>query len=228
MLKKEDFENPFDWVLYKVNGIKPEQKTELINHRLPTEQCENSINYYRNKNGRYTVNFKNTHICTCAEKDIPEVQKYFDNHYNGNNLKDVSNKLKRTYNEKIRRKGIKGKKPRLKTYRHNNVTFESKPSGRLQVRVRNNNRIHTVCQCYPEEKDIVRRRYDELKGTYGLDEIKVLMKREFNLRRINGYGSDDVNSIIIRDDGVCYRNGKRIEVDESVYSFVRWYIGDKG
>ena len=178
------------------------------------------LKFYVNRSGRYSVNYRNTHICTCKEDEIIEIQKQFDKMYGKMSIEEISDELKVKYNEKIKRNKRKESRHRnCKTYKESRLQFEEKPTGRIQVRVNDNGKIHTICQCYPDQKLDVVKKFNELKKTYELDSLKTMMKREYNLR---GKSRDDgvKHTISISDDGAIYKDGKYMKVNKSIYDFV--------
>lgn len=195
-------------------------KQSIFKH-LKTDKPKYPLKFYRNTSGRYGVSYNNTHICTCSEEQMMEVQEHFDNGYDGNNLTIISDELKLKYNEKIKKNRTSHKRRRRKgrTFRDSKLQFEQKPTGRLQVRVNDNGRVHTICQCYPNQKDSVVSDFNSLKKFYDLEMVKHKMKMEYNLR---GKGKvNDVKHIIsVDNDGTIYKDGKYIKVNKRIYELV--------
>ena len=137
--------------------------------------------------------------------------------------------MKNKYNIKDTPKEIAKPKRKGKansSYSENNVLFELRETGRVQVRVSDKGKTHTLCSCNPNQKEQVSSRYDELKTEHDLDYIKKTMKEEFNLRvngRVNGkYNSNDnvKHQISIREDGVVFKDGQYVCVNEQLYDIV--------
>lgn len=216
---KEKESNPLQWIRTKIaNARANETDNTLTDHKL--SWGKNPLKFYENRSGRYSVNYKNTHICTCTKEEIPEIQKHFDKQYRKKPVEDISEELKVRYNEKIKRNKIKEKRHRnSKTYKESKLQFEEKPTGRIQVRVNDNGKVHTICQCYPDQKFDVIKKFNELKKTHELDSLKSKMKKEYNLR---GKSRDDdaKHTISISDDGAIYKDGKYMKVNKSIYDFV--------
>ena len=61
-MERDDFTNPIDWVIYKVNGRKPQKENDeltLVKHSLPTDERKYGLKFYRNKSdGRYGVFYR--------------------------------------------------------------------------------------------------------------------------------------------------------------------------
>lgn len=202
MLNREDFENPIDWVMYKVTGKQPNVgnpvnveivesdevengNPNLVDYSLPNGKFE--LKFYRNHRNRYSVHYNKSYLCMCDGTELENVQGYFDENFNGKNIKELSDHLKMKYNDKIKgmhhkngekipkKRGRKGK-----TYKKNNLTFQKRRNGRYSVRVSHKAKSYTICQCDESQKDEVRARYDSLKKKHSLGEIQSIMKSEYN------------------------------------------------
>lgn len=244
MLSREDFETPIEWVMYKINGRKPTVKenvvevesddvnlrnedVELVKHTLPTGRY--SLKFYHNRNGRYGVHYGKTQLCLCNKSEIVEIQSYFDENFNGKNIDEISQNLKARYNIKvyptrgIKQKPVKAKtsRRRKKSYKQNKLAFEEKRTGRVQVRVMDKGKITTICQCYPNQKEEVSQRFNSLKKTHSLDEIKSIMKEEYNIRKVS---NNVVHEIIIRNNGTVIKDGKLCTIDSKLYELVDKFI----
>lgn len=309
MLKKEDFKNPIDWVIYQVNGKKNNTTNIRINENYTLSEAKYPLKFYKTRSeGRYSVIYGKNHLCNCSYEGRRKVQDYFDEHFNGKNLNQVTLELKKEHNQviKTRKRGRKPKsykrnhlrfqprkngrlkvavsdkgkthticncynyqieqvkkdfeniktnhsldeikemmknkynikdtpkeivKPKRKGksnrgYSENKVLFELRETGRVQVRVSDKGKTHTICSCNPNQKEQVSSRYDELKTEHDLDYIKKTMKEEFNLRvngRVNGkYNSNDnvKHQISIREDGVVFKDGQYVCVNEQLYDII--------
>lgn len=225
-MKREDFKNPMDWVIYKVNGRmpKPQKKRDvgIENNMLPKNDRKYGLKFYRNQNGRYSVMYHKEYLCMCSYEDIQDIQKYFDENFNGKNAKQMSKELKGKYNQKIRsvKRGIKGK-----PYSQNRLNFQKKDGGRLCARVNDKGKVHTICQCYENQKKEVSDTYDMLKESNSIDTIKEIMKDRYNIiGRNNKKANLNNHQINITKDGAIYKNGEFITVDSKVYDFIDNYI----
>lgn len=216
----ETMKKPLNWI--KTRITKGKQDTTLNEHKLTWGK--QPLKFYRNKSGRYSVNYKNTHVCTCDESEIVEIQKQFDKQFGRKDIEEISDELKVKYNEKIKRNIKKDKKHRnCKTYKESRLQFEEKPTGRMQVRVNDNGKIHTICQCYPNQKEEIIKRYDLLKKSNDLDSLKMKMKKDYNLRG-KARDSEAKHIISINDDGTIYKDGKYIKVSRNIYDLVNGLI----
>lgn len=164
------------------------EKIRKILHWKINREPQFPLKFYETREDRYNVSYQNVHICTCKDSQRKEVQDYFDEHYTGDNLLEISDVLKEKYNLKIQRgksypkgkgKGRKSKKANYKTAR---LCFNETPSGRLQVKVRDKGKSQHICSCYPSEKEEVARKYHMLKKNNNLETIKIILKEEYNLR----------------------------------------------
>ena len=212
--------NPFEWIRRKFTT---EMDSNLYEHKL--SWGKQPLKFYKNISGRYSVSFNGKHICTCKEEQIVEIQKHFDNRYGKETIDDISEELKLKYNEKIKRKMKKVRRHKnYKTYRESKLQFETKPRGRVQVRVNDNGKVHTICQCYPDQKDEVIRKYDILKKTNDLEILKKKMKDEYNLRGKSKDVERVKHVISVDNDGAVYKDGKYIKVSKSIYDLVNGLI----
>lgn len=229
MLRKNDFKNPIDWVIYKVNGKLPEQRTNLINNSLPPKQRKYPLKFYATKNeDRYNVHYKQKHLCTCHKTNIMDIQNYFDENYDETNIPEIREALKQKYNIKIKRnvkKNIRKSRipKKLRNYKQNRPSFENKKNGRVQVRVNDKDKIHTLCSCYPYQKNDIVSEYDVLKRTHDLPEIKKILKSKYNLRKVN-VKDNFMHDIHITQNGSFFYDGKFIKVDKDLYDVVNKYI----
>ena len=216
-MKKEDFKNPFEWVMYKVNGRLPTEK--LDGNTFPNGKY--GVKYYKNPNGRYTAMYRSHYLCMCSYEDIPKIQEKFDEEFNGKNIVKISNKLKKEYNQQIIKR--RGAKP--KPYSKNRLNFQKKENGRMCARVSDKGKTHTICQCYERQRKEVSDKYDVLKKEHDLDTIKQIMKKEYNLI---GQGAKKNNSknnqIKITQNGKIYKNDVLITIDPKIYDLIENYI----
>lgn len=218
-MEREDFNSNVEWVVYKVTGKLPNspKTNELEMFQLPKGERVNGLKYYYNKsNGRYAVHLNNTYICACAKDDITNVQKDFDNTFNGDNLNDVSLMLRKKYNLNMRNQ----------TYKEANLSFE-KRGGRLSARITHNRKSHTICSCYPEQREEVRNKFNELRETRDLESIKRIMKKQYNIRgRKPKKILQDDGIISLCENGTIYKDGKLCKVDPKLYEYIDKFIGE--
>ena len=195
-----------------------------------TQTEEPKPKFYKKQNGRYQVTYKSNHLCTCEEEEIPQVQEYFQQNYDGENITEISNTLKEQYNIKIQhnKKYKKAKKTgkRRGTWKSNKLTFEDKPSGRCQVRVMDNGKYRTVCSCNTNQKHEVTRRWNNLKKTHKFNEIRDIMKKDYNLRQLPPRKMEEDHSVTINSRGQIYLDGKFMKVDKEIYNGVTNHIGE--
>ena len=65
------------------------------------EEQQYTLKFYQKKNGRCQVTYKSNYLCSCENNETTEVEKYFNEHFNGENIQQVSDELKKIYNKKI-------------------------------------------------------------------------------------------------------------------------------
>ena len=220
-MKREDFDSNVEWVIWKVTGRVPNSPNiELEEFQLPKDERENGLKFYYNKtNGRYAVSLNNNYICACGKDDIPNVQKDFDKSFNGNNLDKVSLELRRKYNLNMRNQ----------TYKDANLSFE-KRGNRLSARITHNRQSHTICSCYPSQRKEVMSKYNALKKTKDLKEIKRIMKRQYNLknnRKRTSRIKSNENIISLSSNGSIYKDGKFCKADPKLYEYINKFIGEQ-
>ena len=201
--------------------------------RKPKSYKRNHLRFQPRKNGRLKVAVSDkgkTHtICNCYNYQIEQVKKDFENIKTNHSIEEIKEMMRNKYNIKDTPKEISKPKKRAKnngSYFENNVLFELRETGRVQVRVSDKGKTHTLCSCNPNQKEQVSSRYDELKTEHDLDYIKKTMKEEFNLR-VNGRVNDKYNSndtvkhqISIREDGVVFKDGQYVCVNEQLYNII--------
>ena len=215
-MDRKDFDNNIDWVVYKVTGkvpVSPTPTYKLENHVL--QGGVNELKFYtNNQNDRYGCLYDNTFICSCEKDEMHDVQKYFDEHYNGKNLNEIIGSLKSKYNLSIRNQ----------TYKNGTLRFE-KRGKRLNAQINHNRKTHSICSCYPNQKDEVIEKFNTLRETRNLDEIKRIMKSEYNIQgRKSKTSKDDVGVISLDKNGTIYKDGKLCKIDPKVYEFVDSFI----
>ena len=213
-----------DWLMKKINGRKTEKRVVLENNSLPKKERKLELKFYKNNRGRYSVHYNGKYLCMCDEQDISQIQDHFDKEYNGKNFKKVSKELKEQYNHQIQSGKSKKKRGRSRSYRFNEVNFQEKDNGRMCVRVSDNGKQHTICQCYPSEQDAVSTMYDSLKKTHDIEDIKKLMKDKYNLHTKTVSKSQKKETITLDNNGVVYKNGKMVCVDNGIFEKVNKFI----
>lgn len=213
-MEREDFNNNVDWVVYKVTGRLPNSNTvELKRHTLQSSDKVNELKFYTNRqNERFGCLYNNNFLCSCEKDEIKDVQKYFDEHYTGNNLEEVRESLKDKYNITKRNQ----------TYKNGALRF-SKKGKRLTAYINHEKVTHTICSCYPNQKEEVTEKFNTLRKTRDLESIKETMKRQYNLQ-----GRLPTNSeggvISVDKNGTIYKDGKLCKVDPKMYQFINNYI----
>ena len=65
------------------------------------EELQYTLKFYQKKNGRCQATYKSNYLCTCKNNETTEVEQYFNEHFNGENIQQVSDELKKIYNKKI-------------------------------------------------------------------------------------------------------------------------------
>lgn len=196
-MRKEDFNSSVDWVIYKVTGKLPNKGVELDKHLF--SKRKNDVKFYYNKNtGRYGALYNNNFLCTCKENEIKDVQKQFDKEFNGHNLEEVTISLKTKYN--IGR--------RYQTYKDGTLRFTPK-NGRLTAHINHECKTHTICSCYPNERDEVTEKFNTLRKTRDLESIKKIMKEQYNIQgKRNRKPMHEGVVYTIDKNGTIYKDGK--------------------
>ena len=194
-MEREDFNSRVDWVIYKVTGKMPNKNVGLEKHLY--SKRVNDIKFYYNKHtGRYGALYDNNFLCTCKEEEIKDVQNQFDDEYDGHNLEDVALSLKTKYNLSRR----------YQTYKDGTLRF-SKKGDRLTAHINHECKTHTICSCYPNQKDEVTEKFNTLRKTRDLESIKKIMKDQYNIIGKNNRRPLDV-VYTIDENGTIYKNGK--------------------
>lgn len=199
-MEREDFNSSVDWVIYKVTGKLPNANVGLEKHLLPKSERVNDVKFYYNKHtGRYGALYHNNFLCTCKEEEIKDVQNQFDNEFNGRNLEDVTIALKTRFNVSRR----------YQTYKDGTLRFSSK-NGRLTATINHECKTHTICSCYPNQREEVTEKFNTLRKTRDLESIKKTMKEQYNIQRKgNKPIQRDVGVVYtIDENGTIYKNGK--------------------
>ena len=89
-MKKEDFSNPIDWIIYKVNGNKPQ----------PTEY---DLRFYHDTDNRCSVWHNKEYVCMCDKTEKDKVVREFNKAYNGRNIEEASKHLKSIFNKNTKK-----------------------------------------------------------------------------------------------------------------------------
>ena len=194
-MEKEDFNSSVDWVIYKVTGKLPNKNVGLKKHLF--SERENDVKFYYNKHtGRYGALYDNNFLCTCKGEEIRDVQNQFDKEYDGHNLEEVALALKKRFNMSRR----------YQTYKDGTLRFSLK-GGRLTAHINHECKTHTICSCYPSEKEEVTEKFNTLRKTRDLESIKKIMKDQYNIQ--GGKKRKPVDVVYTIDkNGTIYKNGK--------------------
>ena len=215
-MDRKDFDNNVDWVVYKVTGRLPTSTNTLLEkHKLPESKRKNVLKFYSNKqNNRYGVLYNNTFLCSCEEDEIEEVQKYFDRTYDGSNLEEIISSLKTKYNLSRRNQ----------TYKDGVLRF-SKKDKRLVATINHERKTHTICSCYPFQKEEVTEKFNTLRKTRDLESIKRTMKKQYTIQGKKNRNPRNVDGeITLGKNGTIYKNGKLCKVDPKFYEFVDSFL----
>lgn len=196
-MEREDFNSSVDWVIYKVTGKMPNMNVGLEKHLLPKSERVNDVKFYYNKHtGRYGALYDNNFLCTCKEEEIKDVQNQFDKEYDGHNLEEVTLALKTRFNMSRR----------YQTYKDGTLRFTPK-QGRLTAHINHECKTHTICSCYPSEREEVTEKFNTLRKTRDLESIKRIMKDQYNI--IGKNNRKPLNVVYtIDENGTIYKNGK--------------------
>lgn len=202
-MNKEDFDKPIDYIIYKITGAKPKQKHPINKYGLKFRK--------NGRTNRYSVSHNKTFLCACDENEIDDITNYFNETYNGKNIKKIQKTLKRKYNKKIHHQ----------TYDDANITFLSKKGGRVTARIQHNGKTISICQCNENQKEEVSKTYDTLKRTHNLKQIQEIMKNKYNIQR---KPIKNNHNIKLTQNGICYKNNKAYKVNPKLYEIVDAYL----
>lgn len=214
------------WIKNKINVSRTRQfpeDIELEKHTLPNGKYK--LKFYDHGNGRYNVQYRGNYMCFCNKDDIGEVQSYFDDNFNGDNVEKISDELRTRYNvvKKQRKPMKKGtSKRRRKTYKTSNLSFENRKNGRMQVRVMDKGKTHSLCCCYPYQREQVIDKFNYLKKDHTLDEIKKILKDDYNIRKTNKQTSN--HNVSINSNGMVWKDGQFVKVDSKLFDLIDEYI----
>jgi hypothetical protein len=196
-MEREDFNSSVDWVIYKVTGKMPNVNVGLEKHLLPKSERVNDVKFYYNKHtGRYGALYDNNFLCTCKKEEIKDVQNQFDKEYDGHNLEEVTLALKTRFNMSRR----------YQTYKDGTLRFTPK-NGRLTAHINHECKTHTICSCYPSQREEVTEKFNTLRKTRDLESIKKIMKNQYNIIGKNNRKPLDV-VYTIDENGTIYKNGR--------------------
>ena len=125
-------------------------------------------------------------------------------------------------------KPVKRQDGRGKSFREHSLTFHDRENGRMQVFIRDNGITHTVCHCNSTQRKEVNEKYETLKMNHSLDEIKAILKKEYNIQRKkhSPKKTEDVaiHQIVIQSNGTVMKDGKFCTVDSKVYDLVSRFV----
>lgn len=197
-MEREDFDSSVDWVIYKVTGKLPKNANVGLEKHLYSER-KNDVKFYYNKNTkRYGCLYNNNFVCTCRENEIRDVQKHFDKMFNGHNLEEVTESLRDKYNLS----------KRYQTYKNGTLRFTPK-NGRLTAHINHECKTHTICSCYPNQREEVTDKFNTLRKTRDLESIKKTMKEQYNIQgRKTIEPTPNGVKYTIDENGTIYKNGK--------------------
>lgn len=197
-MERKDFNNNIDWVVYKVTGKLPTPTVELKKHTLQSTDKVNELKFYSNKqNERFGCLYNNDFICSCEKDEIKDVQTYFDENYDGNNFEEVRDNLKNKYNLSRRNQ----------TYKNGVLRF-SKKGSRLTAHINHKTVTHTICSCYPYQKEEVTEKFNTLRKTRDLESIKKTMKEQYNIQGKKNAKTNTGVVYTIDENGTIYKDGK--------------------
>lgn len=197
-------------------------KTVELTDRHTLDEGKFKLKFYDQGNGRYNVQYRGNYLCFCDKKEIAAVQSDFDKDFNGNNLTEMNEVLRKKYNKVTRTNNVPKTQKRTRrknrvSYKTGRLTFENRKNGRLQVRVLDKGKTQSICCCYPEERDEVVERYNNLKKDHTLQDIKKIMKKDYNIRKSR---DKNYHNISINSNGVVYLDGKFVKSDANLYDLV--------
>lgn len=163
--------------------MKLDIKSRLIKWLGGDTPEDDRLRYSKPKNGRCNVYYGNNYLCTCEERQKDAVQAFFDAHYDGD-IEAISASMKRQFNLRVQQATPKVKRGRkLTPYFENKLRFADTPTkDRIRVQITDMGNTEQLCTCYRHQKPEVILRYGALKNSHSLEEIKSIMKREYNLR----------------------------------------------
>ncbi len=197
-MRKEDFKNPINWIIYKVNG-------EVKNDK--PQQQRYDLRFYHDTDDRCSVWYNKKYVCMCDKHDKTKVEKEFNKIYNGRNFTKTQQYMKKSFNKSTRHRK-----------RKSDISFIKQKTGRMHVRARKGRKRMNLCSCEPSQKDEILARYNQMKKD-GLtfDEIRTIFQNEYNLKRVR---RKDEHTFKVSNNGTVYKDGSFIKVDKKVYDLI--------
>lgn len=193
-MKKEDFPNPIDWVIYKVTGDKPKQ--------------ERHLRFYHDTEDRCSAWHNENYLCMCDKTEKDLVEKEFNKVYTGRNIEETSKHLKNIFNKHTK----KSKKPAKISFIKQNGT------GRIHVRTRHNKKTINLCSCEASQTKEILERYEKMRSKgLPITEIRSIFQEDYNLKRVK---HKDQHTYTINNNGAVYKDGSFIKVDKKIYGLL--------
>ena len=216
MYAREDFATTIDYVTYKVTGkvrnLKKEKTTIPITEAEPvmTITPRNKLKFYNQPSGnRLGVVYNSKFLCGCAEDEKNDVQKYFDEHYNGD-FEQIKEDMKNRYNI--------GKK--VNTLQNAELHYSKPKNRRVRVTINLNGKTKYICTCDSYQKKKVKQRFNELRSVDDLESIKRTMQKEFSTPS-KTVKREKRARIVIYENGDVKYNGQTIPKGEGFYDLVQ-------
>lgn len=196
-MRKEDFSNPIDWVIYKVNGKMKGDKPQQRKYHL---------RFYPDTENRCSVWYNKKYLCMCDKKDKHLVENAFNKAYNGRNFFKTQQELKKTFNKATRSRR-----------KRSGISFIMQKNGRMHVRAKKGNTRKNLCSCEPSQKDEILERYNQMKDELSFDEIRTIFQNDYNLKRVR---RKDEHTFKISNNGTIYKDGSFVKVDKEIYELI--------
>ena len=194
-MKKEDFSNPIDWIIYKVNGNKPQKQ-------------EYDLRFYPDTEDRCSVWHNKEYVCMCDKTEKDKVIREFNKTYNGRNIEEASKHLKSIFNKNTK----KSRKPAKISFIKQNGT------GRIHVRTRHNKKTINLCSCEASQTKEIRERYEKMRSKgLPIPEIRRIFQEDYNLKRVK---HKDQHTYTINNTGAVYKDGSFIKIDKQMYDLI--------
>ena len=193
-MRKEDFSNPIDWVIYKVTGDKPQGR-------------ESHLRFYQDTEDRCSVWHNKDYLCMCDKHDKNLVEKEFKKLYNGRNFAETQEAMKKAFNKSTRNRK-----------RRSDISFIMQKTGRMHVRAKDGNTRRNLCSCEPSQKDEILARYNQMKKDgLSFNEIRTVFQNDYNLKRVR---RKDEHEFKISNNGTIYKDGSFIKVNKDIYKMI--------
>ena len=197
-MRREDFSNPIDWIIYKVNG---EVRGDKPQGR------ESHLRFYHDTEDRCSVWHNKDYLCMCDKHDKSLVEKEFNRLYNGRNFAETQKIMKKAFNKSTRNRR-----------RKSDISFIMQKSGRMHVRAKKGRKRKNLCSCEPSQKEEILARYNQMKKNgLSFDEIRVIFQNDYNLKRVR---NKDEHIFKISNNGTIYKDGSFIKVNKDIYKMI--------